>query len=208
MEAYGRVAHVALNLLLWCQGCDRVDDDDVDGCRAYQLVSNLECLLAIVWLRDKQVVDVDTQFGSIEAVEGVLSIDEGCNASVLLCLGNGMDGQRGLTTRLRSVYLDDTSLGIASYAECGIQSYGTCGYDVYILYFFIAHAHDTAFAEVFLYLRQGCLQRFHFLLLRGQLLFVFFFFCHNDTFSGVDYFCKVTTIPLTDKEKRGKNAVF
>ena len=98
MQTYSRVAHVALNLLLRSQRSYRVYDDDIDGCRADELVGNLKCLLTIVGLRDIEVVNIDTQLLCVEAVEGMLSIDECCNAASLLALCNGMDGQRGLTT--------------------------------------------------------------------------------------------------------------
>ena len=97
MQSNRRVAHVALNLLLRCQCCHGVDDDDVDGSRAYQLVGNLQGLLAVVGLRYVEVVDVDAQLLGIEAVEGVLSVDECGYAPRLLRLGNGVDGQCGLT---------------------------------------------------------------------------------------------------------------
>ena len=158
MQTHCRVAHVTLNLLLRCQGSHRVDDDDVDSSRADQLFCNLQCLLTIVWLRDIEVIDIHTQLLCIETVEGMLCIDKGCNTASLLCLGNGVDGQRGLTTRLRTIYLDDTSLGIASHAQCSVQTYRAGGDHLYILDFLFAHTHDRALAEVFLNLRHGGLQ--------------------------------------------------
>ena len=103
----------------------------------------------------------------IEAVEGVLGIDEGGDATCFLGLCDGMDGQGGLTRRLRTIDLDDASLGIASHAEGGVQSDTACGDDFHILYLFFAHSHDATLAEVLLYLRHGSLQRLQFLFLRA-----------------------------------------
>ena len=153
MEAHGAIAHVAFNLLLRRECCDGVDNDDVDGCRADELIGNLECLFAVVGLRNQKAVHVDTQLLCIEAVEGMLGIDECCDATLLLCFGDGMDGERGLTTRLRSVDLDDASLRISAYAECGIQSDGARGDDLHVLYVLVAHAHDATLAEVLFYFR-------------------------------------------------------
>ena len=97
LQTYHVVTHVALDLLLWRERSHRVDNEDVDGSRTYELVSNLQCLLTIVGLRDPQVVHIHTQLGSIETVKGVLSVNERCYAALLLCLSNGMNGQCGLT---------------------------------------------------------------------------------------------------------------
>ncbi len=116
MQTDGRVAHLALNLLLGRQGCHRVNDQYVDGRRANQLVGYLKSLLAVVGLRDVEVGNVYAQLLSIETVEGVFRIDEGGYTAGLLGLGNGVDGQRGLTGRLRTVNLDDAPLGVAAHA--------------------------------------------------------------------------------------------
>ena len=52
----------------------------------------------------------------------MLGVDEGRRAPLLLCLGNRMDGQCGLTAALGTIDLDDASLGIATHAQCGVQA--------------------------------------------------------------------------------------
>ena len=61
------------------------------------MIGNLQCLLSVVRLGDKQIINIDTQFGCIETVECMLCIDEGGDATCLLTLGDSMDGQCGLT---------------------------------------------------------------------------------------------------------------
>ena len=116
MQAYGAVAHVALDFLLRRKCRHGVNDNDVDGRGADELVGYFECLLAIIGLGDVQIVHIDTQLRGIEAVEGMLSVDEGCNAASFLALGNGMDGQCSLTAGLGTKYLDDTAARITAHA--------------------------------------------------------------------------------------------
>ena len=97
MKTHLRVAHLAVDFGLGGQRRHRVDNNDVDGTGANQIVGNLESLLAVVGLGDKQIVDIHTEFFGIETVEGMLGIDKGGNTSLFLTFGNGMDGQRGFT---------------------------------------------------------------------------------------------------------------
>ena len=47
----------------------------------------------------------------------MLGVDDRCEAALLLHLCDSVDGQRGLTRRLRAIDLDDTTTGIAPYTE-------------------------------------------------------------------------------------------
>ena len=84
------VTHVAFKLSFWCQGSHGVDDDDIYGSAANELVGNVEGLLSVVGLRDKEIIDVHAQVSSIEAVEGMFRIDECSDAALLLSFSNGM----------------------------------------------------------------------------------------------------------------------
>ena len=97
MQAYGRVAHVAFDFLLRCECCDGVDDDDINRCRTNELVGNLESLLAVVWLRNPEIINIYAKFLCIEAVESVLGIDEGSRTTSLLTFCYSMDSQGCLT---------------------------------------------------------------------------------------------------------------
>ena len=55
----------------------------------------------------------------------MLSVDEGSDAAVLLCLCDGMDGERGLTRRFRTIDFYDTSLRVAANAKSGGDEYET-----------------------------------------------------------------------------------
>ena len=114
----------------------------------------------------------------------MLGIDEGSDTASLLSLSNSVDGKRCLTTRLRTVYLYNASLGVAANAEGSVKSDTSSRDNIYILYFLVAHTHDAALAKVFLYLRHSSLQGFHLLLLWSELFALFFFLCHSYFFRG------------------------
>ena len=59
LQADGLVAHLALELDARRQRGDRVQGHDVDRAGAHEHVRDLERLLAVVGLRDEQLVDVD-----------------------------------------------------------------------------------------------------------------------------------------------------
>ena len=128
-------------------------------------------------MRHEQVVDVDAEFGGIEAVEGVLRVDERCDTASFLAFGDGVYGQRGFTGRLGAVDFDDTTAWEAADAEGGVEADAACGDDVELLLGAVAKPHDGAFAVVFLNLVERTLQYFQFFL--PLRIHVGLFFCHN-----------------------------
>ena len=97
LQAHLRLAHLALDLGLGRERRDRVDDDDVDGTGAHQHVGDLKRLLAVVRLRDQEVVDLDAQLAGVLRIERVLGVDEGRGAAHLLHFGDHLQRERGLT---------------------------------------------------------------------------------------------------------------
>ena len=175
LEAHFAVAHFAVDFGFRCECGDGVDDDDVDGAGADEVVGDFECLLAVVWLRDEEVFDVDAEFFGIEAVEGVFGIDESGDAALFLRFGDDVDGEGGFTGGFGAVYFDDAAFWEAADAECVVEADAACGYDFEGFVWAVAELHDGAFAVVFLNLVDGALQNFQLFLLQA----VYFFFCHN-----------------------------
>ena len=101
LQAHVAVAHVAFQLRLGHQGGHAVHDDDVDAARTDQDLGDLQRLFAPVGLGDVQLVDVHPEFLGVQRVEGVLGVDEGGVAARFLGLGDGVQGQRGLSRCLR-----------------------------------------------------------------------------------------------------------
>ena len=115
------VAHLPFDLGLRDERRDRVDRDDVEGAGAHEQVGDLEPLLAVVGLRDQQLVDVDADTAGVLRVHRVLGVDERCEPAGLLGLRDDVVEQRGLTRALRAEDLDDTSTRKAADTERDVQ---------------------------------------------------------------------------------------
>ena len=106
----------------------------------------------------------------------MLSIDKGSNAARLLCLGNSVNGQCGLTRTLGAINLNDTTFGVSAYAQSGVEGDTACRYYLYVFNMLVAKLHDRPLTKVFLYLCHGRLQSLQFAFLHQRHVFVFL--CH------------------------------
>ena len=147
LAAHRQIAHLPLDLGPGREGRHRVDHHDVDGGGTHQLVDDLQGHLAGVRLGDQQVLDVDAQGGGIDRIEGMLGVDEGGHATPLLHLGDGVQGEGGLTGALRPVDLHHPALGVAA-AQGQIEGEGTGGDGFHPHAGGIAQPHDRALAEI------------------------------------------------------------
>ena len=159
LQADALVAHLALELRPRRQRRHGVHRHDVHGAGAHQHVRHLERLLAVVGLRDQQLVDVDADPLRVQRVHRVLGVDERAHAAELLRLGDHVVDQRRLTGGLRAEDLHDAPARDAADAEGEIQRQ-RAGRDRLDpdLSPRIAHPHDGALAELALDLGQGALQ--------------------------------------------------
>ena len=117
-----RVAHLALDLRLRCQGCDGVDRDDVEGAGPDQKLRDLEPLLTRVGLGDEEVIDVDADSLRVGGVHGVLRVDEGTDASASLRLRDHVVDESRLAGGFRAEDLDDPAARKPSDPEGEIES--------------------------------------------------------------------------------------
>ena len=132
LQADEAVAHLALDLGLGRERRDRVDGDDVEGAAADQHLGDLEGLLAVVGLRDEQVVDVDADGLGVRRVHGVLGVDEGGLAAEALRLGDEVVDQRRLAGRLGAVDLDDAAPRDAAHAEGDVERERAGGHALHV----------------------------------------------------------------------------
>src|SRR3990172_5186883 len=107
LEPHVRVSHLALYLRLWHQGSHRVDNYHVYGSGPYQHLRNLQGLLTRIRLGYKEVIGPDPQFPGIIHIKGMFRIDKGRDTPGLLGLRHYLEGQCGLSRRLRAEYLYD-----------------------------------------------------------------------------------------------------
>ncbi len=146
MQADVGVAHLAFDLGPRDKSGDGVDDQDVDGAGADELLGDLERLFAVVRLRDEERVDVYTEVAGVDGVERVFRVDEGGFAAEFLRFGDGVQRQRGLTGRLRTVDLDDAAARESADAGGGVEGQGPGGDGLHVHVLAVAQAHDGAFA--------------------------------------------------------------
>ena len=162
LQTHLRFAHLAFDFGLRHEGGHRVDHDDVDAVRADQHFDDFERLLAVVRLRDQQVVDVDAQLLRVGGVERVLGVDERRHAAELLRFRNDLQRQGGLAGRFRPEDFDDAAARHAADAEREIDADRAGGNRVDRLNgALLAEAHDRAFAELLFDLPDGQIDRLH-----------------------------------------------
>ena len=121
---------------------------------------DFERLLAVVGLRDQQVVEVDAELLRVGRVERVLGVDERRHAAQLLRLGDDLQRERGLARRLRPEDLDDAAARHAADAERVVDA-DRAGRDRFdrLNRALLAQAHDRAFAELLFDLADGQFDR-------------------------------------------------
>jgi hypothetical protein len=107
-------------------------------------------LLATIWLREQHIVELHAERACVARIECVLGIDEGGYAALPLCLGDGVQAERGLAARFRAEDLDDAAAWISADAEGGVErdrAGGNAGNT--LLGTLFAERHDGALAEAF-----------------------------------------------------------
>ena len=159
LEADVRVAHLALDLRLRHQGRHRVDRDHVERRRPDEQVGDLERLLAVVGLRQEELVDVDADGLRVGRVHRVLGVDEGAQPAALLGLGDQVVDHRRLTGALRAVDLDDPAARDAADAERDVERQRPRRDGGHLRHRAVPHPHDGALAELPLDLRDGRAER-------------------------------------------------
>ena len=117
---------------------------------------DFERLLAVVGLRDEQVVEIDAELLRVGRVERVLGVDERRHAAELLRFGDDLQRQRRLARRLRSEDLDDAAARHAADAERVVDADGAGRNGVDRLDgALLAEPHDRALAELLFDLADG-----------------------------------------------------
>src|SRR5215207_7619514 len=150
-----RVAHLSLDLSPRYEGRHRVYNDDVEGAGAHKSIRYLQGLFAVIRLGKVEVLQVNPDSLGVGRVEGVLGVDEGGEAPCFLRLGDDVQGQGRLATRLRTEDLHDPASRDAANAEGDVQGQGAGGNGGDALALLVAHAHDRTLAELPLYLGDG-----------------------------------------------------
>ena len=155
LKSHVRVAHLTLDLSPGHEGCDGVDNDDVEGAAPDEGIRYLQGLLAVVRLGEVEVLEVHADGLGVGRVEGVLGVDEGGEAPGLLGLGDDVQGEGRLAAGLRAEDLHDAAPGDAAHAEGEVEGQGAGRNAGDLLALLVAHAHDRTLPELPLYLGDG-----------------------------------------------------
>src|SRR5690348_4948369 len=115
------IAHLTIEFRFGNECGDRVYDQYINGAGANKGFGNFERLLAVVWLRDQQVIDIDAQLLRINRIESVLCIDERRHAAGLLGFGDYLKRDRRFAGRFRAEDFNDASPRKATDAESSVE---------------------------------------------------------------------------------------
>src|SRR5712692_963930 len=144
LQAHVRIAHLALDLGARHECRDGVNDDEVHGARAHEGVGDLKGLLAVVGLRDEELVDIDAADPRPRGVERVLGIYERRRPAALLDGSDGVQRQSRLARGLGAIDLDHPAARVPADAERQIERDGTARDRVAALAARGAELHDRA----------------------------------------------------------------
>src|SRR5262249_42321477 len=131
-------------------------DNHIDAARSDEDLDDFESLLAVVGLRDEQVVQIDAQLLGVDGIERVLGVDKRRHAAQLLGFGNDLQRERGLARRLRPENLDDAAARHATDAQGVVDADGAGRNGVDRLDgALLSQAHDRALAKLLFDLADG-----------------------------------------------------
>ena len=102
-----RIADLSLEFLARHQRRDRVDHDHIDRVALDEHLSDLHRLFTTARLAHEQRMELHTELLAPARVKRMLRIDDRRDTARLLCLGAHVQGNGGLTARLRAKDLDD-----------------------------------------------------------------------------------------------------
>src|SRR5688572_10206138 len=123
LQPHVRVAHVAFDLRARHERGDRIDHHDVDGAGTYQDLTDLHRLLTRIRLRHEEIVDIHAQLLRIVGVERVLGIDVCGHAAGTLSVGDHVQAERRLATRLGAVDLGNPPARNSANSDCRVEVY-------------------------------------------------------------------------------------
>src|SRR6516225_6781116 len=116
-----RVAHLSLDFGARCQRRHRVDDNHINSIATYQRINDFKCLFAGIWLRNKQVSNIDAATFSVGAIKRMLSIDKSGIPPGALRIGDDMLAKSSLARRFRAINFGNTASRDASHAKGEVQ---------------------------------------------------------------------------------------
>ena len=174
VHAHEAIAHLAVELGLGHQGRHRIDHQNVDRPGGDQRVGDLQRLLAVIGLRDQQVVDIHAELAGVDRIERVLDIDVGSHAAGFLRLRDHLQREGRFPGRFRAEDFRDAPARKSADAQRRIHRDRSRGNGGDGLHGLRAQANHGAFAELLLDLAQGRTQGTRaFFFVHGRVLAIF-----------------------------------
>ena len=147
------VSHLSVYFRLRHERGNGVHNQDVHSTGTHHSLRNIESLLSGIGLGHIEVINIHSDSLRISRIQGMLRIDKGRNPASLLYLCNGMKCQSGLTGRLRTVNLDNSSSRKAACTERNIHGKRSGRYHLDVLVDAgISQLHDGTLSAILLYL--------------------------------------------------------
>mmetsp|Transcript_18818 Transcript_18818/g.52567 ORF Transcript_18818/g.52567 Transcript_18818/m.52567 type:complete len:302 (+) Transcript_18818:1168-2073(+) len=91
------IGHVPLELGPGHQCGYAVHHNHIHRRRPHEFVDNVQGHFSTIGLTHQQIIDIDSQSFGVHRIQSVLGIHKGGGSSLLLALGNRVEGQRGLS---------------------------------------------------------------------------------------------------------------
>ena len=117
-----RITHIAVNLGAGNESRYRVDYNDINSAGTNQHIHNFECLFPSIGLRYQEGIGVNAEFGSIDRIECMFSINKRRDTARFLHIRYSMQSDSGLTGRFRTINFNHTAAGQSADTESSIQS--------------------------------------------------------------------------------------
>ena len=117
-----RITHIAVNLGAGNESRYRVDYNDINSAGTNQHIHNFECLFPSIGLRYQEGIGVNAEFGSIDRIECMFSINKRRDTARFLHIRYSMQSDSGLTRRFRTINFNHTAAGQSADTESSIQS--------------------------------------------------------------------------------------
>src|SRR3984957_11845850 len=156
LQSHVAVAHFAIEFSFGDERGDGVDDQHINRSRAHQRFGDFECLLAVVRLRNQEVVHVNSELFRVSGIERVLGVDERGHTSHFLRLGNNLQRDGGFTRRFGAEDFDYTPAGKAADAQSCVEGNRSRGnYSNRDDGFLRSQPHDRALAKLLFDLCKG-----------------------------------------------------
>src|SRR4029077_2753764 len=87
-------------------------------------------LLAVIGLRDEQIVHINAEFAGIAGIKRVFGVDESGLATQVLGFGDDLQSEGGLAAGFRAVNFNNAAARKTAHSECGVNREAATGDDV------------------------------------------------------------------------------